>query len=153
MTYISIQFKVIHKPQGPQSPSQFQLCLGSVVSNSSATPWTVSRQAPLSMGFSRQECWSGFPFPTPGDLSNLRIEPTSLVSPVLAGGFFTTAFSGSFCQISFPISLFSNMFFKMCRNQKILQIRKTIMLSSNPYLNQRILQNFKLPENNIHLFV
>ena len=88
----------------------------SVTSDSSATPWTIGPQAPLSMGFSRQECWSGFPFPTPGDLSNLRIEPTSLVSPVLAGGFFTTAFSGSFCQISFPISLFSNMFFKMCRN-------------------------------------
>ena len=42
-----------------------------------ATPWTVSRQAPLSMGFFRQEYWSGFPFPSPGDLPNLGIEPGS----------------------------------------------------------------------------
>ena len=46
----------------------------SVVSNS-ATPWTVARQAPLSMGFSRQEYWSGLPFPSPGDLPNPGIEP------------------------------------------------------------------------------
>ena len=43
-------------------------------------------QAPLSMEFSRQEYWSGLPFPSPGDLLNLRIEP---VSPALVGGFFT----------------------------------------------------------------
>ena len=41
------------------------------------TPWTVAHQAPLSMGFSRQEYWSGLPFPSPGDLSNPGIEPTS----------------------------------------------------------------------------
>ena len=43
------------------------------------------------MGFSRQECWSGLPFPTPRDLSNPGIEPVSLMSPALAGGFFTTS--------------------------------------------------------------
>ena len=42
-----------------------------------ATPWTVAYQAPLSMGFSRQECWSGLPFPSPGDLPNPGIEPGS----------------------------------------------------------------------------
>ena len=42
-----------------------------------ANPWTVARQAPLSMGFSRQEYWSGLPFPSPGDLPNLGIEPRS----------------------------------------------------------------------------
>ena len=42
------------------------------------SPWTVARQAPLSMGFSRQEYWSGLPFPSPGDLPNPRIEPRSL---------------------------------------------------------------------------
>ena len=42
-----------------------------------ATPWTVAYQAPPSMGFSRQEYWSGLPFPTPGDLPNPRIEPRS----------------------------------------------------------------------------
>ena len=40
-----------------------------------ATPWTVARQAPLSMGFSRQEYWSGLPFPSPGGLPNPGIEP------------------------------------------------------------------------------
>ena len=42
-----------------------------------ATPWTVARQAPLSMGFSRQEYWSGLPFSSPGDLPNPGIEPRS----------------------------------------------------------------------------
>ena len=42
-----------------------------------ATPWTVAYQAPLSMGFYRQECWSGLPFPSPGDLPNPGIEPGS----------------------------------------------------------------------------
>ena len=41
------------------------------------TPWTVAYKAPLSMGFSRQECWSGLPFPSPGDLPNSGIEPGS----------------------------------------------------------------------------
>ena len=42
-----------------------------------ATPWTVARQAPLSMGFSRQEHWSGLPFPSPGDLPDSGIKPES----------------------------------------------------------------------------
>ena len=54
------------------------------------TPWTVALQAPLSMGFSRQEYWSGLPCP-PGDLPDPRIEPTSLKSPALAEKFFTTS--------------------------------------------------------------
>ena len=54
------------------------------------TPWIVAHQAPLSMEFSRQEYWSGLPFPPPGDLPDWEIEPTSLVSPLLAGGFFTS---------------------------------------------------------------
>ena len=49
------------------------------------TPWTIARQAPLSMGFSRQEYWSGLPRPSPGDLPNPGIEPESLTSPALAG--------------------------------------------------------------------
>ena len=60
-----------------------------------ATPWTVAHQAPLSMEFSRQEYWSGLPFPSPGDLPDPGTEPTSPVSPALAGGFFTTAPHGN----------------------------------------------------------
>ena len=56
------------------------------------TPWTVACGAPLSMGFSRQEYCSGLPFPPPGDLSDPGIEPTSPVSPSLAGRFFTLHF-------------------------------------------------------------
>ena len=51
---------------------------------------TVARQAPLSMGFSRQEYWSGLPFPPPGSLPDPRIQLQSPVSSALAGGFFTT---------------------------------------------------------------
>ena len=56
-----------------------------------ATLWIVACQAPLSMGFSRQEYWSGLPFPSPGNLPNPGIEHASLMSPALAGVFFTTA--------------------------------------------------------------
>ena len=58
-----------------------------VVSDSFTTLGTVAHQAPLSMGFLRQEFSSGLPFPAPGDLCNPGIEPKS---PVLAGRFFTT---------------------------------------------------------------
>ena len=55
------------------------------------TLWTVVCQAPLSMGFSRQEYWSGLPCPPPGDLPNLGIKLESLMSPALARGFFITS--------------------------------------------------------------
>ena len=55
-----------------------------------ATPWTVVHQAPLSMGFSRQEYWSGKPFSSPGALHDSGIELVSSGSPALAGRFFTT---------------------------------------------------------------
>ena len=55
------------------------------VGSDSVTPWTVAHQAPLSMGFSRQQYWSELAFPTPGDLPSPRIEPLSLwSSPVMA---------------------------------------------------------------------
>ena len=62
-----------------------------VMSNSFLTPWTGACQAPLSIEFSRQECRSGLPFPTPGDLPNSRIEYESYA---LAGGFLTTESPG-----------------------------------------------------------
>ena len=55
------------------------------------TPWTVACQASLPMGFFKQEYWSGVPFPTAGDLFDSGVEPMSLASPALAGGFFTTS--------------------------------------------------------------
>ena len=62
----------------------FQLC------PTLATLWMVACQAPLSMGFSRQEYWSGLPCPPPGDLLDPGIGPSFLMFPALAGGFFTT---------------------------------------------------------------
>ena len=56
------------------------------MSDSFATAWTVAHQAPLSMEFSRQEYWSGFPLPSPGYLLDPGIKPAS---PVLVGRFFT----------------------------------------------------------------
>ena len=55
------------------------------------TPWIVAHQAPLSLEFSREEYWSGYPFPSPGDLHDPGIE---LASPVLAGWIFTTEPAG-----------------------------------------------------------
>ena len=55
-----------------------------------ATLWTVACQAPLSMGFSRQEYWSGLPFPPPGDLPDLTLEPMSPASSALQLNFFPT---------------------------------------------------------------
>ena len=63
----------------------------SLVPDSLWPPWTAAHQAPLSTGFSRQEYWSALPFPSPGRLPDPGIETASLVSPALAGGFFTTS--------------------------------------------------------------
>ena len=63
-----------------------------------ATSWTVARWAPLSMGFPRQEYWSGLPFPTRRDLPNPGIKPMSLACPPLAGGFFTTNATWETCK-------------------------------------------------------
>ena len=53
--------------------------------------WTIDCQAPLPIGFSRQEYWSWLPCPPPGDLPHPEIKPVSLTSPALAGKFFTTS--------------------------------------------------------------
>ena len=53
--------------------------------------WTIACQAPLSMGFSRQESWNELPWLPPGNLPNPEVEPTSLMSPALADRFFTTS--------------------------------------------------------------
>ena len=64
-----------------------------------ATPWTVACEAPLSMGFSRQEYWSGLPFPSLGDIPEAELEPAS---PALAGRFFTTEPPGKYLE---PVSV------------------------------------------------
>ena len=67
------------------------------MSNSFATLWTVAHQAPLSMGFFRQEYWSGLSLPSPGDLPDPGVEPAS---PALAGGFLTVVLPGKPSKMS-----------------------------------------------------
>ena len=78
------------------------------------TSWTVARstwpppttphrcQVPPSTGFSGQEYWRGLPYPPPGDLSDPGMEPASLMSPALAGGFFTTTCSAASVELTHP---------------------------------------------------
>ena len=78
-------------------------------SNSSVLCVGVFSHSVVSMGFSWQECWSGLPFPTPGDLSNPGIQPTSLASPALAGRFFTTAAPGKPTFLCYFIRIGNNL--------------------------------------------
>ena len=77
--------------------TRFQLC---------ATPWTVASQAPLSMGLSRQEYWSGLPCPPPGDLPHLGIKPVSPVSPTLQVDSFLTEPPRNPLGVPYPLSKF-----------------------------------------------
>ena len=72
-----------------------------------ATPWTVAYQAPPSMGFSRQEYWSGLPFPSPGYLPDPGIELASPATSALAGRFFITELSGK--PVKVKMKLFSHV--------------------------------------------
>ena len=83
LTDFAIQQKLIEHCKAP-------MCVRSVTSDS-ATPRTVAHKPPLFMGFSRQEYWSGMPFPPSEDLPNSGIKPVSLESPARAGGFFTAS--------------------------------------------------------------
>ena len=96
-----------------------------------ATPWTVACQAPLSMGFSRQEYWNELPCPPPGDLSNPVIEPKKLMSSVLAGRFFVT--STTWEAPSYQ-KVRRKFFLRLCRTDswspEYLQILKWIVLGA-----------------------
>ena len=76
----------LHREQGLNSRVYTLIELSCV--RLSAALWTVAHQTPLSMGFPRQEYWSGLPFPPPGDLPNPGIEPASPGSPALADRIF-----------------------------------------------------------------
>ena len=68
---------LVHSHEAPAQSKINKLLLFSckVVSDPFVTPWTVAHQVPLSMGFSKQEFWSGLPFPSPGDLADPEIKP------------------------------------------------------------------------------
>ena len=91
--YTSKRFRYTHTHIHTHTHTRMHLCMPSCFSCVwlFATPWTVARQAPLSMGFSRQEYWSGLLCPPPEDLPNPKSEAMFLMSPALAGVFFTTS--------------------------------------------------------------
>ena len=85
------------------------------------TPWTIACQAPLSMGFPRQEYWSELTFPSPGNLSNSGTEPES---PALAGGFFLPlSHQGS------PLESLSHLYFHLMT--KLLKLERKFVISEN----------------------
>ena len=69
--------KPSHRTAADSTQREWHACWATPVASDSATPWTAAHQAPLSMGPSRQEYWSGFPCPSPGDLPEPRIKPQS----------------------------------------------------------------------------
>ena len=88
------------------------------------TPWTVACQAPLSMGFSRQQFWSRLPFPPPGDLPDPGIEHASPAFLALAGGFFTTnaTWASFLTLLSFSSEIVPN-FQNYCKKQRFMDCR------------------------------
>ena len=100
-------------------------------------PWTVAHQAPLSMGFSRQEYWSGLPCPPPGDLPSPEIKPAS---PALAGRFFTTeppgklsSFREELLTINFPGILLTRVIF-------VAFFQALVIFNNCPYFHQKVRQ-------------
>ena len=106
------------------------------------TLWTLAYQAPLSMGFSRQEYCSGLPCPPPGDLPNPGIEPASITSPALAGRFFTTSATwetpdSAHPSLKTPITLpdLSAVCFHSPSQVSVLSSITVSLLSSSPLLS------------------
>ena len=78
------KWSIIHNPEG--------VCM---LSHFSHVPSTIARQAPLSLGFPRQEYWSGLPFPPRGDLLNSKIKPASPMTPALQADTLPVGHQGS----------------------------------------------------------
>ena len=112
------------------------------------TSWTVTHQTPLSMGFPRQEYWSGMSFPSPGALPDLGIEPGSPASPALACGFFTTVPPHGLLSMGSqrvgrnwaPVAIIIIRWMAMCGT--CLSIHSIIYL---PYLSSIICFSYHLP--------
>ena len=119
------------------------------------TPWTAARQTPLSMGFSRQEYWSGLPCPDPGDLPDPGIKPASPTSPTLAGGFFTSRATWEaplkpicslkrrtdigFCSRNIPLPAFQRMSWEEVRLEALKPIETFSLKRVEPWSEQRLM--------------
>ena len=105
----------------------------------SATPWTVAHQAPPSMEFSRQEYWSGLPFPSPGDLPNLGVEPRS---PVLRTDAFPSEPPGNPFHLESPCN--QQFYLAVLRTQwtnKFLQLGFPDIQKCSKYLKVEAVSN------------
>ena len=111
-----------------------------VVSDSFATPQTIAHLAPLSVGFTRQEYWSGLPLPSPGHLPNPRTEPQS---PALTGRFFTTVPPGKpqLCLLAFILNMKSSKAWWQWSNK--MQTKKTDELTALLYTNWNFISGKK----------
>ena len=91
-----------------------------------------ARQAPLSMGFSRQEYWSGLPFPPPGGLPDPRIKSTSLMSPALAGAFFCTSATWEALRTAWSASVQPFSYLSLRSTQAEQLYVRDILLTASP---------------------
>ena len=98
------------------------------------TPRTVAHQAPLPMGFSRQEYWSGLPFSPSGNLSDPGFEPKSPTSPALAGGIFTTEPPGSPVQLVYSFSFARSLNSRDWLYNTVPTLNNTVLCTWN-YIN------------------
>ena len=117
--------------------------MSSVMSESFATPCTVAHQAPLPMGFPRQEYWSGVSLPPAGDLPDPGIEVAPLASPALAGGFFITMPPGKSHSATYPLFTIEIKFFsKTCYGPTTLLIQAFF-----PFCKSEVILNSSLSTN------
>ena len=111
--------QLAHRGPTPLSPC---MCVPGCFSHVwlSADPWTIAHQAPLSVGFSRQEYWSGWPCLPPGDLPNPGTELASLKSPALAGGFVFK----HHCHLGIPSSLYDFLTVAVTSDDKLADLKQ-----------------------------
>ena len=114
-----------------------------------ATPWTVACQASLSMGFSRQGYWSGVPIPSPGNIPDPGIKSVCLMSPSLAGGFFTTRATWdteirviNFSYFQGYILYLDTVFYTSKKKKKHKQTKKDKKVQQDSFLPTTLQKNF-----------
>ena len=100
-----------------------------------ATLWTLDRQAPLSIGFSRQEYWSGLPWPPPGDLPHPGIKFTSPLSPALANRFFITSASWGAPGPPEKQHLFTAFSWNMLQTHRCCPVQPSVKSNVEPIMN------------------
>ena len=98
------------------------------------TLWTIAHQAPLFMGFSRQEYWNGLLCPPPGDPHDPGIKPSSPVSPALRGGFFTTSTTW---EAQIPYVCICMFVYNICLSLSDLLLRRHSMVEPGLWNQQR----------------